>query len=271
MHSWYAAEHGGSWKGHLYQLVEKSSSRGLDLCITVSSENRTRLLNSGMPEKKIALILNAIDIDPVIVKGGAAWLRRSFNLPSNAVVCCAVGRLVWAKGYFHLIEAISGISKRYPNLYCLIIGDGELRKEMEVRISECGLIDKIRILGFREPDEVLSIVKACDFFVMPSLSEGTPVALLEAAALARPLIASRVGGIPELVADGKEAILISPGDHAALAAGLARLCDQPEFAEELGMQARQRMNEEFSVKTQIAATAGAYQRAWAYSRDRLSR
>jgi glycosyltransferase involved in cell wall biosynthesis len=106
--------------------------------------------------------------------------------------------------------------------------------------------------------------------VIPSLSEGTPVALLEAAALARPLLASRIGGIPELVADGEQALLVSPGDQAALAAGLARLCDDPELARNLGRQSQRRIWQEFSVRSQIEATAKAYQNAWEHNLQRLS-
>jgi glycosyltransferase involved in cell wall biosynthesis len=270
IHSWYSAEHGGSWKGRVYQLLENASNRNLDLCITVSSTDSARLLDTGFPERKICQILNSIDIDPEAISGDAAWLKRTCNLPENAVVCCAVGRLVWAKGYTHLIDALFGLSGKCPNLYCLLVGDGQLRPDLEKQIRDYGLQEKVRLLGFREPDEVLSIVKSSDIFVMPSLSEGTPVALLEAAALARPLLASRVGGIPELVADGQQALLISPGDHAALAAGLERLCAEPEFARRLGMQAQRKVSEQFSVRSQIDATAGAYQLAWKFSRERFS-
>jgi glycosyltransferase involved in cell wall biosynthesis len=258
-------------KGRIYQLVENASNHNLDLCITVSSQDSARLLNSGFSQKKNCQILNSIDLDPLTINGDAVWLRRTYDLPAEAVVCCAVGRLVWAKGYFCLIDAISRLSGKYSNLYCLLAGDGELRADLENRIRECGLQERIRLLGFREPDEVLSIVKASDFFVMPSLSEGTPVALLEAAALAKPMLASRVGGIPELVADGEQALLVSPGDQTALAAGLARLCDEPEFAHKLGRQAQLRIQQEFSTKSQIEATARAYQTAWEYRRERLSR
>lgn len=271
IHSWYSAEHGGSWKGRIYQLIETGSNRNLDLCITVSSKDSARLMESGFPEPRIFQILNSIDIDPEAIKTDATWLRRNFDLPENAVVCCAVGRMVWAKGYRHLIDAFSLLRGKYPNLYCLLVGDGQLRPELQKQIMDCGLQEKIRLLGFRDPDEVLSIVKASDIFLMPSLSEGTPVALLEAAALARPLLASCVGGIPELVSDGEEALLAPPGDHAAVAAGIARLCDDPEFARSLGKQAQRRIRREFSVSKQIEATANAYQKAWELSRARLSR
>jgi len=271
IHSWYVAEHGGSWKGRIYQLVETASNRNLDLYITVSSDSHRRLLDSGISEEMVCQILNTIDINPAAINGNAGWLRRTHDLPDDATVCCAVGRLVWAKGYVELIDAFSLITTKYSNLYCLIVGEGQLRQELEKRIAQKGLQDRIRLLGFRAPGEVLSIVKASDLFVMPSRSEGTPVALLEAASLARPLLASRVGGIPELVADGEQALLVSPGDPIALAAALARLCDEPEFAMELGRQAQRRVQQEFGVKSLIEATARAYQKAWAHNRERLSR
>lgn len=271
IHSWYSAEHGGSWKGRIYQLIERASNRNLDLCVTVSAKDSERLSCSGFSEQRICQILNSIDINPDEIKGGRDWLRQYGNLPRGAIVCCAVGRLVWAKGYSQLVDAFSSLSARYPNLYCLLVGDGELRAELESRIADRGLQEKIRLLGFREPDEVLSIVKSSDIFLMPSLSEGTPVALLEAAALGRPVLASRVGGIPELVSDGEEALLVPPGDHAAVAAGLVRLCDNPDFARNLGQQAQRRVSRQFSVSSQVEATAKAYQRAWELSRERVAR
>jgi glycosyltransferase involved in cell wall biosynthesis len=266
IHSWYAAEHGGTWKGRIYQLIEAVTNRNLDLYISVSPEDHRRLLESGVPEQRICLILNSVDIDPDTVKGYSPWLKQAYDLPDDAIVCSAVGRLVWAKGYDDLIDAFSKLDGKYSNLYCLIIGEGEMRPELEKQISSKGLQKRIHLLGFRKPDEVLSIVKASDFFVMPSRSEGTPIALLEAAALARPCLATRVGGIPDLLVDGDQALLVPPGDQEALVAGLSRLCDEPEFSSHLGHQAQQRVRKEFSIESQIEATVRAYRKAWEYNR-----
>jgi glycosyltransferase involved in cell wall biosynthesis len=270
LHSWYEDEHGGSLKGRIYQTIERLTSRSLDLTITVSSQGRERALASGVPQEAIALILNAVEIDPESVPGDRAWLSRTFDLPDDAITCCAVGRLVQQKGYSDLVEAIGLMRDEHPSLYCLIVGEGRYHDELAGQIAAAGLEERVRLSGFQERDKVLSIVKTGDIFVMPSRSEGTPVALLEAAALARPILATRVGGIPEMVTDGEQALLVEPGDGPALAAGLRRLCDDPALATRLGAQARERVDREFGLGAQIEATQRAYREAWARSRRRLA-
>ena len=271
LNSWYAVEHGANLKGRLYQLIELATNRSLDLYITVSSEDRRRLHEAGIPEGAIALIPNAIEIDDTSVSGDRAELLRSFDLPEHSVVCCAVGRLVWAKGYEVLIGAIAQIAQKHPHLYCLILGEGARRVDLEAQIALAGLQGRLRLAGFRAPGETLSIVKACDVFVMPSHSEGTPVALLEAAALGRPILASQVGGIPDLVSDGEQALLVPPADESALAAGLSRLIGDPEFAARLGAGAQRRVRREFSLQAQVDAAMQAYRKAWTRRQERLAR
>jgi glycosyltransferase involved in cell wall biosynthesis len=271
LNSWYAVEHGAALKGRLYQFIELATNRGMDLYITVSSEDRRRLHEAGISEGAIALIPNAIEIDEASVPGDRADVLRSFDLPEQSVVCCAVGRLVWAKGYEVLIEAIAQLAQRHPHLSCLILGEGARRAELEAQIARADLQGRLRLTGFRTPGETLSIVKACDVFVMPSRSEGTPVALLEAAALGRPILASQAGGIPELVSDGEQALLVPPGDASALAAGLSRLIGDPEFAARLGAGAQRRVRREFSLPAQVDAVMQAYRKAWTRRQHRLAR
>jgi glycosyltransferase involved in cell wall biosynthesis len=271
INSWYTVEHGSSLKGRLYQFVELSTNRNLDLYITVSSADRRRLLEAGILEGSIEWIPNAVEVDDASVPADREALIRSFDLPEGSFVCCAVGRLVWAKGYEVLIEAIAQLAQKLPNLYCLIIGDGLQRVDLERQIEQAGLQGRIRLAGFRPPKETLSIVKNCDVFVMPSHSEGTPIALLEAAALGRPILATHVGGIPDLVNDGEQALLIPPGDVSTLATGLSRLIDDPELAAQLGTEAQRRVREDFSLQAMVDATMRAYWKAWTHRQDRMAR
>ena len=269
INSWYALEHGASLKGSLYQFIELNTNRNLAMYITVSSEGRDRLLESGISEQVIAMIPNAIEIDVESVPGDRASMLRSFGWPEHAFVCCAAGRLVWAKGYEVLIEAIAQLAQEHPHLYCVILGDGPQRGDLDAQIARAGLRERIRLGGFRSPGETLSTIKSCDVFVMPSRSEGTPLALLEAAALCRPILASRVGGIPDLVSDREQALLVAPGDVSALAAGLSWLVDKPQFAARLGMEAQRRVRAEYSLQSQVDATMQVYRNAWARGRNRL--
>jgi glycosyltransferase involved in cell wall biosynthesis len=262
LNSWYANEHGkASRKGKIYTSLELLTNQRLDLYITVSEKDRQSLLKSGVPENKIALIYNAVEVDTSTLTGDPEWLRQKFNLPTDSIVCTAVGRLVPVKGYDVLVTAMQKIATRVPQLFCLIVGEGECKEELSAQIHAAGLEDRIRLLGYLDRQSAMSILKSSDIFVMPSRYEGTPIALLEAAAFARPILASDTGGIPELVRNQEEALLIPPGDIAALAEGLARLALDRDYAYRFGQNAQQRVRQSFNLDTQLDATWAAYHKA----------
>jgi glycosyltransferase involved in cell wall biosynthesis len=262
LNSWYESEHGGSLKGHLYQTLERVSRREADMFIAVSPDIRHRLLASGIPEEAVALILNAVDIEPATILSDRDRLCREFDLPEGAYICCAVGRLVEAKGFSYLIAGFKRLTETYPDLYCLIVGEGYLYKRLAELIAQLGLETRVRLLGFREHEQTLAIVKACDLFVMPSLSEGTPVSLLEAASMGLPIVATHVGGIPALLTHEQEGLLVEPASQEALITAIAYLHDHPETASRLGAQARQRVIRDFSLSEQAKATQNVYRLAW---------
>ena len=269
LNSWYANEHGKfSRKGRLYTSLELLTNQSLDLYITVSEKDRQSLLKAGLPEDKVELIYNAVDINPSTISGNAEWLREKFALPSDSVICVAVGRLVPVKGYDVLIAAVQKIASQVPQLQCLIVGEGEYGGELCEQVRRTGLEDKIHLLGYLDRQDALSILKSSDIFVMPSHYEGTPIALLEAAALARPILASATGGIPELVRHEEHAIIVPPGDPSALADGLLKLTLEREYASVLGKNAQQRIQQKFDLETQAKATWRAYEKALDKHRQR---
>ena len=187
LNSWYANEHGKtSFKGRIYTSLELLSNQSLDLYITVSEKDHQSLLKAGLPEEKIELIYNAVDINFSALPGDAEWLRQKFDLPPDSVVCTAVGRLVPVKGYDVLVSALQSIAAKVPQLFCLIVGEGESKEELSAQIREMGLEGRIRLLGYYDRENAMSVLKASDIFVMPSRYEGTPIALLEAAAFGAP-------------------------------------------------------------------------------------
>ncbi len=268
LNSWYTMEHGGSLKGRLYTALELLTNFRIDGYIVVSESIRQAVLQTGIKAEMVDLIYNAVDIDPQTIPGDPSWLRSKFSLPDDAIVCTAVGRLVWAKGLEDLIQALAGIASDEPRLHCLIVGEGELRKRLEELTLETKMSGRIHLVGFRERQEVLSILKASDIFVMPSRQEGTPLALLEAAALGKPILATACGGIPELVQDGREALLVPVGEPAQLGAALLRLCREPNLARQLGMQAQHKVRSTFSLDTQAKATRLAYLKAIQHRREK---
>ena len=262
LNSWYANEHGkASIKGKIYTSLELTSNQSLDLYITVSEKDRQSLLKAGLPEDKVELIYNAVDTNLSSIRGDPEWLRQKFGLPPASVICTAVGRLVPVKGYDVLVSAMQRIASQIPQLICLIVGEGESKEELATQIQEAGLEDRVHLAGYYDRENAMSILKSSDIFVMPSRYEGTPIALLEAAALARPILASATGGIPELVQHEEHAFLVPPGDPAALAQGLMMLSLDRSYARSLGENAQRRIQQKFNLDSQVNATWQAYQRA----------
>lgn len=263
LNSWYANEHGkASLKGKIYTAVELATNWNLSLYITVSERDRQNLLRAGIRADDIALIYNAVDAaqPPPADRG---FLRREFNLPADSTVCLAVGRLVRVKGYDVLVEAMKQVSDQKRNITCVIVGEGEARGELTRQIHEAGLDGRVILAGYLPRETIASALASCDVFAMPSRYEGTPIAVLEAAAMACPILASDAGGIPELVANEEHALLVQPEDPSALAQGLIRLGADRAFARRLGENAQRRVREKFSLEAQVAATMDAYRKAWA--------
>jgi len=262
LNSWYANEHGkASLKGKIYTSLELLTNQSLDRYITVSERDRQSLLKAGISEDAIELIYNAVDVNISEIPGDSEWIRNKFQLPPDSIICTAVGRLVPVKGYDVLVNAIQIIAAQIPQLFCLIVGEGEYKEKLSEQIQQAGLENRIRLIGYYDRQNVMAILKSSDIFVMPSRYEGTPIALLEAAALARPILASCSGGIPELVRHEEHALLVPPGDPAALAQGLVKLASDRNYAEMLGQNAQQRIRQSFDLGSQLNATWLAYQRA----------
>jgi glycosyltransferase involved in cell wall biosynthesis len=202
-----------------------------------------------------------VDINLSAIPGNPEWLKQKFDLPQDSIICTAVGRLVPVKGYDVLVSAMQKVASQAPQLFCLIVGEGEAKEDLTAQIRQTGLEGRVRLLGYYDRENAMSILKSSDIFVMPSRYEGTPIALLEAAALARPILASDTGGIPELVQHGDHAFLVPPGDPSALAQGLLKLALDREYAGILGQNAQQRVHKQFNLESQLNATWQAYQKA----------
>jgi glycosyltransferase involved in cell wall biosynthesis len=271
MNSWYRNEHGGGLKGRFYQAIESATNRNLDLYVCISKDVRDQLLRAGISPEIVELIPNAHHIEPASLKGGREWLLQEYRLPADAVILCAVGRLVWAKGFDDLVAAFERLANRFPNLFCLIVGGGKLRENLSVQIQRARLNERVRLLGHRQHNEAVSIMNSSDVFVMPSRSEGTPVALLEAATLAKPILATRAGGIPEIVAHEEQALLVDVGDAEGLANGIAKLVTDRGYALALGQRAKARADEHFGIQAQVEATLRAYAKAYELAEKRVRR
>ncbi|HSL41892.1 MAG TPA: glycosyltransferase [Anaerolineales bacterium] len=262
LNSWYIHEHSKNiFKGQFYQSLEFLTNQTLALYITVSDRDRQLLLKTGIPGDAIDLVYNAIELDVDSIPADKDALKKQFDLPPRAIVGTCVGRLVPQKGFDILIEAFQRIASQVPDLYCLIIGEGDDKDELTRQIQTAGLEKRVRLVGYYDRQNVLSILKSSDMFVMPSRYEGTPVALLEAAALACPILATCAGGIPEMVTHDQHAYLVPTLDSESLAQGFVKMTLDREYAQTLGRNAQRRVRETFSPKYQIDATRASYEKA----------
>jgi L-malate glycosyltransferase len=262
LNSWYASERdSGGLKGRIYAGLESLTNRNLARYIAVSQDIYSALEKNKIDPSRIDLIYNAVFIESESQPDLRADLMTQYELPPNARIHLAAGRLVWVKGHHHMISAFS--YAKDTNLYGFIVGDGELREQFEAQIRAEGLERRVFLLGYADHARALALIKASDVFLMPSLYEGTPIALLEAMALSRPIISSRVGGIGELVEDGKEALLIESQNPLAIFQSMQRLSLDVDLSARLGQAARQRVMRDFSIPTQVQATCVSYQKALA--------
>lgn len=215
----------------IYQWLEiRLLRRFQQLCI-VSEEQRAPLLQAGIGDDRIRFIQNGIDTDrfrPDV----SPLPRATFDIPEDAFLFGAAMRLREEKNPVGLVEAFAHATRDATNTWLAIAGEGHLHAAIETRARELGVAERVRLLGARKDLEHLYPMLDC--FVLPSLREGLPLALLEAMAAARPVIASRVAQIPEVVA-GLDVQLIPPGDQPALSVALkqalTRRPPQPELRE----------------------------------------
>ena len=225
-----------------------------DAIIAVSEAIRKTLVNCGIDPKRIRVVRNGIDFTKAANADGRDF-RASLNLPPGAFVAVAAGRLEHAKGFHILIKAIEIARKRGVPAFAFIAGEGTQQSELQKLCDELGLQDCVKLLGFRS--DVLDIVAAADVAVVPSIwADPFPYAVLEAMACSRPVVASRVGGIPEMVSE-HSAVLVESGNAGELANALIGLAQNPTRREEMGRAAFHEV-QKFTIPALAANTETVY-------------
>jgi glycosyltransferase involved in cell wall biosynthesis len=183
-------------------------------------------------------------------------IRRELGIDSDAFLVGNVGRLAPQKGQRHLIAAMPLLLERVPGAHAIIAGGGDLEDYFRDLARELGVADRVHVLGPRR--DVPALMHAMDVFAMPSIWEGFGLVLLEAMAAGRPIVASRVATIPEVVADGETGVLVPAGDPLALADALADLARQPALAQRMGAAGRERLRRSFSIEKMVGDTELLY-------------
>ncbi len=196
----------------------KEALRGASYVLTVSHELRDQAVALGAPAERVRAILNGCDAT-VFHPASRSAAREELGVAPDARLILFVGRLAAVKGLGELLDAIARLRANEPRLELVLVGQGELENQVRARAAAGDLAGCVRFQGSQEPARVARWMAAADLLCLPSLSEGCPNVVLEALLCGRPVVASNVGGLPEMV-DESCAVLVPPGDRDALARGL---------------------------------------------------
>jgi L-malate glycosyltransferase len=231
--------------------------RQVDCFIAASNAIRTMLLADGVPESKVVTVHEGIDVEHVLA-APPVNVHETFFLPHHAPVVGNVGALVPHKGQRYLIEAAHLVVQQLPDVRFVILGEGELREHLERLVREHHLERHVLLPGFRV--DVLGCIKGFDLFVMSSVTEGLGTSLLDAMACSKAIVATKAGGIPEVVEDGVTGIVVEPRDHHGLAAAIVKLIKDEQGRQRMATAGFERVSSRFTVERMVAETAKVYAR-----------
>jgi glycosyltransferase involved in cell wall biosynthesis len=251
--------HNNPWKGGFRKAIDRLFARLSTRVIGCSEEVTQALMRDGIPAERLIAIPNGIDLRKFTQVSGEG-VRAEFGLPADRPLLGVVGRLHPAKDHENLFRALAAMPQaRAGEVSCLVVGTGELQDALHAMVRQMGLEPCVVFTGMRT--DVPRLVAALDVFVMPSRWEGLPIALLEAMASAKPVICTRVGGIPDVVRDGDNGLLVDASDPAQLQQRIAQLLDSPDERTRLGLRARDTVIERFDVTRTAAAYNNLHRQA----------
>jgi glycosyltransferase involved in cell wall biosynthesis len=231
--------------------------RQVDCFIAASEAIRQMLVSDGVPPGQTVTVHEGIDVEHVIA-APPVNVHEAFWLPHDAPVVGNVAALVPHKGQRHLIEAAHLVVQELPDARFVLLGEGELREHLERQVRDYHLEKHVLLPGFRT--DVIGCIKGFDLFVMSSVTEGLGTSLLDAMACARPIVATRAGGIPEIVEHGVNGLLVEPRDHHGMAAAIVRMLKDEPLRRRMGDAGFARVQERFTVERMLAGTLAVYER-----------
>jgi glycosyltransferase involved in cell wall biosynthesis len=228
---------------------------GVDRIVCVSAAVRDVLLRDGLEPERLSVVRSAIDPERVR-RARPVDVRARLGLPASARIVLSVGALVGHKGHRHLVEAMPSLVANVPDVHVVVAGEGPLRRPLEELARHLWVAPRLSLPG--RVDDLAGWFSQAEAFVMPSLEEGLGTSVLDAMAAGLPVVASRAGGIPEMVRDGVEGLLVPPGDAPALSVAVRRVLEEPETRRALGRAARARVDAEFRVDRMVEETLAVY-------------
>lgn len=238
------------------RTLDNVTARLCSALVAVSEDTRLAYERQGYP-RRIEVVYNGVDGE---FAGAGDRVREEFGVPNGAPLVGEIGRLCDVKGQRELIAALADV----PDVRAMLVGadleqDGAFQVELERRAADLGVRDRVVFAGRR--DDVPDVLAALDVVVLPSLTEGLPLVVLEAMAARRPVVATSVGGTPELVVDGETGLLVPPRDAGALADALRRLTGDRALRERMGEAGYRRVRERFSADATTGRILEIYEEA----------
>ncbi len=237
--------------------VVAAKYRAYDRIITISQAIRTVLLEEGVPEEKVRCVHSALDPTPFLEPCRGEALRAEMGVEPGDPLVGMAAQFIPRKGHLTLLQALPAILRRHPGARFLLFGKGPLRDRVGRQVREMGLEDAVRLPGFRT--DLADLLPCLTLLVHPATMEGLGVVLLQAAASGLPIVASRVGGIPEAVLHEETGLLVPPGDPARLAEAVDDLLSHPERARTFGERGRARVVREFSQDRMVEGNLAVYE------------
>lgn len=261
--------HGNVFKGYfspaktqLFIRIERHLARWTDCIIVLSEQQRAEILGFGIGQaKQFRVIPLGLDLRPFLhAETLRGQLKRELGLPEDTPVVGIVARLVPIKAIHYFLEAARLVLQKHPRAVFLIVGDGELRGDLEQRARDLNLGESVRFLGFRS--DLPRIYADLDCTVLCSLNEGLPIAVIEALAAARPVVATDVGGVRDLVIPEKTGWLVPPQDVTGIVNGICAALDNPHHAARLGQNGRAHVFPALDTDRLVQDTESLYQQLW---------
>jgi glycosyltransferase involved in cell wall biosynthesis len=241
----------------IYVHLERHFSRFTDKLVLVSDGDRDAARKYGLaPETKLAVIKNGLDTGLLQAARDASGLKKRLGLDDAGPVIGTVARLHRQKGVVYLVRAASRIRQELPGARVLCVGGGPLRSKTAKAIRKLGLEETVILLG--ETPDAAGLIPAFDVFVLPSLWEGLPFVLIEAAALGKPIVATNVAGNNEIITDGETGILVPARDPDALSAAVIKLLRDGKLAANLAAAARRLIPPRFTLDRMVRDTEELY-------------
>lgn len=235
---------GGSIKLKIYEYIDRCILRYFDRIIAVSAFVEDLLRKAGYSTKTLT-ISNAIDIEKFEIEINKSIIKKKLNISDKTLVIGTIGRLSPEKGHYYFLKAAKEVIKEHPNTIFLIIGDGPSKRRLERFVSKAAMENNVIFTGFR--NDISKLLSIIDIFVMPSIREAFGLSILEAMLAGKAIIATNVGGIPSIIKDKQNGILVNSRSSEVLAKAIIDLSKNENLRIELGREAKNYVKSKFSV------------------------